>query len=109
LYAAKSAGRNRVVSYDSISVSQPNSLVVEPVIEAVPKTTLADVVDFGEDLPDPSQLIAQVEVKALGEDDSALKALMQSIDSAYETAKKEEIAQAEISVAGGGMKNESGA
>jgi diguanylate cyclase (GGDEF)-like protein len=109
LYAAKSAGRNQVLGCDSIPSAQASSLAVEPVIEMVPKTTLADVVDFGEDLPDPSQLTAQVEVKTLGGEDSALKALMQSIDSAYEAARKEEIAQAEISVAVGGMKNESGA
>lgn len=109
LYAAKSAGRNQVVGYDSIPSAKSISSVVEPVVELVPKTTLADVVDFGEDLPDPSQLMARVEVKVLGEEDSALKTLMQSIDSAYETAKKDEAAQAEIAAAGGGMKNESGA
>jgi diguanylate cyclase (GGDEF)-like protein len=109
LYAAKSAGRNQVVGYDSIPSASSAPSVVEPVVELVPKTTLADVVDFGEDLPDPSQLMARVEVKVLGEEDSALKTLMQSIDSAYETAKKDEAAQAEIAAAGGGMKNESGA
>lgn len=117
LYVAKAQGRNRVVGSEASPGMAVSAPVVEPVVEAAPKTTLADVVDFGEDLPDPSLLLANaakaadqpgvVEVKSLGAEGSDLSALMKSIDSAYDSAQQDEITQAKVASGGGGS-NESG-
>ena len=116
LYAAKKAGRNCVMSFDSVGSEDSKesvrvevqavapsvqATIAEPEIEVVPKTTLADVVDFGEDLPDPSKLTEELAaasqpssagtaLKPMGTDAVSLDALMSSIDSAFEEASQQD-------------------
>jgi len=133
LYAAKSAGRNCVMSFDAIpsAVEHPSEEMPlpEPEVDVAPKTRLADVVDFGEDLPDPSVLAEQIQTGALPQallpspptpppppppaelkpmgDEVSLDSLMSSIGSAFDQAKKAEDAQKETSISLPEVKNES--